>query len=120
MHELGVVFHMIDTLERVAAENGVSHISRVTLRLGEVSTVIPDYLTDCWRWASAKNPLVAGAALTVETIPAVTVCRDCGLEYGTVAHGRTCPGCGGGNTVLLRGNEFMIQEIEADQEVACG
>ena len=37
---------------------------------------------------------------------------DCKKQYGTVEHGRACPYCGGGNTWLLQGNEFMIKEIE--------
>ena len=112
MHELGVVFHIIKDLENVAAANNVDKLSKVTLQLGEVSTVIPHYLTDCWKWASAKNELVNGAELIIEPIPAVTWCEDCEREYGTVEHGRTCPYCGGGNTYLLRGNEFMIKDIE--------
>lgn len=116
MHELGVVFHILDTLERVAVENQVERISAVTLELGEVSTVIPRYLSNCWKWASEKSDLVRGAALTIETIPAVTYCQDCGREYRTVAHGRTCPYCGSGSTYLLWGNEFMIKEIEVPQE----
>ena len=112
MHELGVVFHIIRDLEKVAAANGVVKINKVTLQLGEVSTVIPHYLTDCWKWASAKQALTDGTELIIETIPAVTWCDDCKKEYGTVEHGRTCPYCGGGNTWLLRGNEFMIKDIE--------
>ena len=65
MHELGVVFHIIDDLEKVAADNAVTRIDRVTLALGEVSTVIPHYLTDCWKWASEKNDLVRGAELVI-------------------------------------------------------
>ncbi len=48
MHELGVVFHIMDSLETVARENQVTHIEGVTVEVGEVSTVIPHYLTDCW------------------------------------------------------------------------
>ena len=40
MHELGVTFHIMDHLEKVAVENKVTHIRKVTLELGEVSTVI--------------------------------------------------------------------------------
>ena len=112
MHELGVVFHIIKDLEAVAEANNVAKISKVTLQLGEVSTVIPHYLTDCWKWASAKHELTDGAQLIIEPIPAVTWCEDCQKEYGTVEHGKTCPYCGGGNTYLLRGNEFMIKDIE--------
>ena len=38
MHELGVTFHIMDHLEKVAAENKVTHVRKVTLELGEVST----------------------------------------------------------------------------------
>ena len=115
MHELGVVFHIIRDLEKVAAANQVDKISKVTLQLGEVSTVIPHYLTDCWNWASAKNDLVRGAELVIEPIPAVTFCEDCKREYATVEHGRICPHCGSERTYLLRGNEFMIKEIEVPE-----
>lgn len=115
MHELGVVFYIIRDLKRIAGENDVDRISKVTLELGEVSTVIPRYLTDCWRWASAKEPLLRGAELAIGTIPAVTWCDDCKSEYPTVAHGKTCPRCGSGNTWLLRGSEFMIREIEVPE-----
>lgn len=40
MHELGVVFHIIDSLEEVAKENDVTQIQSVTIEIGEVSTVI--------------------------------------------------------------------------------
>ena len=44
MHELGVVFHIMDSLESVAKENDVTQIQSVTIEIGEVSTVIPHYL----------------------------------------------------------------------------
>lgn len=46
MHELGVTFHIMDHLEKVAAENKVTHVRKVTLELGEVSTVIESYLSE--------------------------------------------------------------------------
>ena len=41
MHELGVVFHIIDELKVVAEDNNVTRFSKVVLELGEVSSVIP-------------------------------------------------------------------------------
>lgn len=113
MHELGIVFHIMDTLEAVAKENELSEIHSVTVEIGEVSTVVPDYLTDCWRWAVQKKELLTQCEMKVEVLPAVTLCESCGKEYPTVAHGRTCPYCGSEKTYLLRGNELNIKEIEA-------
>ena len=87
MHELGVVFHIADTLARIAEENQVTRIRRVTLELGEVSTVVPEYLIDVWNWNCKRTPLLTGCALEI------------------------CPHCGSPQTWLLQGNEFTINEI---------
>ena len=116
MHELGVVFHIIDGLKSLADDNNVTRFSKVVLELGEVSSVIPSYLEDCWKWASAKHELVANAELSIETIPAVTYCETCTREFFTVKHGRICPYCGSEKTYLIRGNEFMIKEVEVPEE----
>ena len=115
MHELGVVFKIIDDLKEVAAENDLSRIDSVTIRLGEVSAVIPEYLQNCWDWACRRTPLVEGARLQIETIPAVTYCEDCRQTYPTVRYGRTCPRCKSPHTYLLQGNEFLIKEIEVPE-----
>ena len=116
MHELGVVFHIMDSLESVAKENDVTQIQSVTIEVGEVSTVIPHYLTDCWQWARKKQPLLEGCEMVVETVYAVTHCDGCGRDYPTVAHGKTCPHCGSGETWLLRGTEINIKEISVLEE----
>jgi hydrogenase nickel incorporation protein HypA/HybF len=114
MHELGVVFHIIKSVEQVVDENNLNEVKSVTLELGEVSTVIPSYLHDVWKWAVYnRSEHMKEAELIIETIPAVTYCETCHKTYGTVEYGKTCPHCGGGDTYLLAGNEFNIKEIEA-------
>lgn len=112
MHELGIVFYIIRDVKKVAEENHCRHISKVVMDIGEVSTVVPHLLTDCWEWAVKKEELLEGCRLEINTTPAVTFCEDCKREYDTVKHGKTCPYCKGGNTWLLRGNEVEIKEIE--------
>ena len=111
MHELGIVFHIMDSLEEVAKENDLTRIQSVTVEVGEVSTVIPEYLTDCWNWAVKKKELLTDCQMVVETIRAVTHCDGCGQDYATVAHGRICPHCGSEKTWLITGNEINIKEI---------
>ncbi len=112
MHELGIVFYIIRDVKQAAEENGVQHVNTVVMNIGEVSTIVPEYLTDCWRWAADKEEMLKGCELRINIIPAVTACGDCGREYETVKYGKTCPYCQGANTWLIQGNEVEIKEIE--------
>lgn len=114
MHELGVVFHIADSVEKIAVENQVSHVRKVVLQIGEVSLIVSDYLEDCWKWNAKRSAMFEGCALEIETIPAITYCEDCGEKYGTVEHGKICPYCGSEKTYLVQGNETEIKEIIVD------
>ena len=116
MHELGIVFHIIDSLEKIAAENQLTEIASVTLEIGEVSGVVDSYLKDCWKWKCSKSELMDGCELEIETIPAITFCEDCEETYPTVQHGKICPYCGSEHTYLVQGNEHQIKEIEVSEE----
>ena len=54
MHELSVVFHTLESVRRIAVENGVRKVNSVTVEIGEVSTVLPYLFEDCWNWAVKK------------------------------------------------------------------
>ena len=62
MHELGIIVHITKTLQSVAKENHLNEIGSVTLEVGEVSSIVPDYLTDCWAYYRKKFPLIEKAA----------------------------------------------------------
>ena len=108
MHELGVVFHIIKSVKNIAVENDLSDIASVTVEVGEVSTVIPSYLSDCWKWATDKEEaLLKDTELLIETVPGITFCDECEKTYGKI-----CPYCKSERTYLIQGNEFNITEIE--------
>ncbi|MBR4470316.1 MAG: hydrogenase maturation nickel metallochaperone HypA [Erysipelotrichaceae bacterium] len=112
MHELGVVFHVIDEIEDLAKENDVKHVNSVTLQIGTVTGIVPDYLIDCWNWAVQKHEVMTDCILHIEKIEAITHCESCGKDYNTIIYGKTCPYCQSEDTYLLQGNEFMIKEME--------
>lgn len=114
MHEMGIIIHLAKTLEQTATEENLKRISSVTLEIGEVSGIVTDYFEDCWNYFRKRHPVLTEAELRMETIPAVTWCDSCKSTYETVKYGRTCPHCGSGETWLLKGNECIIKEIEAD------
>lgn len=113
MHEIGTLISVLRTVDDIIEENKLTEAKSVTLEVGEVSGILPEFLYKGWGFVTARSKYATGAELKVETLPARTVCRDCGEEYETVRYGKICPKCGSGNTVLLCGNEYNIKEIAA-------
>ncbi len=115
MHELGIVFHIIKQVEEVCVKNKVSSVASVTMQFGEVSGIVPDYLTDCWKWACEKSEYLKGTRLLYETLPAVTMCNSCSKTYSTIQYGKKCPYCNSDDTYLQSGNEIIIKEIAVEE-----
>ncbi len=113
MHELGTIHYVIDTVEKLAVENQLTKIGSVTLEVGEVSGIIPHFLSDYWEYAKKKTTYLQDAELKIETIQAVTYCQDCGKTYPTLEFAKICPYCKSENTFLVTGNEYIIKEVEA-------
>lgn len=114
MHELGIVFHIIRSVKEVALENNASRITSVTLDVGEVSLVIPEYLEDCWNWACSKEEIMNGCKLICNIIKGVTYCENCKRTFDTVLNGKICPLCGSDHTYLKEGDQVEIKEISVE------
>ena len=113
---MGIVMHLAKTLDELAEEQKITKIGSVTLQVGEVSGIMTDLFTDAWEYFKVRHPVLSESELRLETIPAVTYCESCQKTYETVKYGRTCPYCQSPETYLLRGNECIIKEIEAESE----
>lgn len=113
MHEMGTVMYVIHTLNDVCKQNDLSRVASVTLEIGEVSGIIPEYIKNFWQWAIKKEEYLRNSELIIEPVKAVTRCGNCGKTYETVKYAKVCPHCGSDNTWLATGNEYSIKEIAA-------
>lgn len=112
MHELGIVVHIIRTVENIAKEHDITAVKQVTLEIGEVSGVLHDYLLSCWKWSMPKTEYLKEAELVIEEIEALTYCESCKQLYRTVEYAKICPYCNSEHTYLHCGNEMNIKELE--------
>lgn len=113
MHELGIVFNIVASVENFVAQNQLTTVRSITLQVGEICTVVPKYLEDCFPAAVDKSDLLHDTKLKIEIIPATCVCHDCFEVYSLIKHKQTCPDCGSTDTEIISGKELEIKEIEA-------
>ncbi len=111
MHELGVVIEVVKTVEEFARENRVTRIGALVLQIGELSSIVPRYVEECYP-AAVEGTLLEGTELRIEVLPGNVRC-ECGRVYRLLASEKVCPSCGGGRWELLGGREFLIKEILA-------
>ena len=117
MHELGIVFHIIDSLESVGRENQLTQVANVTLEIGEVSGVVDSYLKDCWKWASEKSSLLRGAKLITQEIPIGTDPPGCLHLPSKTAYRRLAPIAGNPRSAALK---YTLRVVVAEERLKEG
>lgn len=111
MHELGVVFEVIKAVDKVADEAGVDEIGAIVLQIGELSSMIPMYVENCFPAATYEKPRYANTKLEIEVIPGEAQCNECGEIFNVKQYEGYCPTCNSFDKRLLRGREFILKEI---------
>lgn len=110
MHELSVCFEVIKTLQELVAENELTEVQSITLEIGELSSMIPKYMQECFP-AAVDGTMFEQTKLEIEVIPGLGKCRSCSLLYQLLPVNGVCPQCGTKDFELISGKEFNIKEI---------
>jgi len=112
MHELGVVIEVVKTVENFAKKNGVTKIDKLVLQIGELSSMIPNYIKACYP-AAVDGTLMEETKLEIEILPGNGICKECNTVFNFLHSKGKCPKCGSNNNEVISGKEFMIKEILA-------
>ncbi|MFA7223019.1 MAG: hydrogenase maturation nickel metallochaperone HypA [Bacilli bacterium] len=111
MHELGIVFYVIDAVEEMAKKNKAKEVVSLTLEIGEVSSVIPSYFKECYDWAIKKTKYMKNCKLNMVIIEGISYCKNCKKTFSTTKYGKTCPNCKSDDTYLVTGDDVVIRNI---------
>ena len=113
MHELGIVFHVVKTVEGIARQNNLTKIDAIVLQIGELSTIIPKYIEACFP-AAIDGTFMQETKLEIEILPGNVRCKNCDHVFNLIENkGNQCPSCRNEEWELLSGKEFLIKEIIA-------
>jgi hydrogenase nickel incorporation protein HypA/HybF len=106
VHELTVARSVVETVAEAA--NGAL-VTKVRLRIGALSGVLPEAVRFCFPIA-AQGTVLADAALVIDEIPGVVEC-SCGRTFTVTTPVLQCV-CGNVNGVLRSGRELVIESFE--------
>jgi len=112
MHELGIIAEVVRIVEDIAHKQQLTKVEALVLQIGELSSVVPYYVEQCYP-AAAYGTMLENTRLEIEVLPGNGRCNACGKVFNVLEQHRTCPACSGTAYELLGGREFMIKEIVA-------
>lgn len=110
MHELGIVLEIFEIAQEISQEQNLNKIESITVEVGELCGIIPDYFKECWNVARLETPF-ENTKLELLIKPAVALCA-CGKEFELNKNGRVCPYCDKTDYKIISGRDFIIKQFE--------
>ena len=112
MHEMSIAMHIIEIASR-AIPPGMAgaRVEAINLRVGRLSSVVPETLRYCFDAAVAGTPM-HGAVLNCDLIPIAVACRACDARSEQVAFPFSCPDCECTDVDLVSGRELLVVSVE--------
>ena len=112
MHELGLTDALLRMVRDIAKQEELEHVESITLEIGELSGVVPSYMSDCWQ-AVIDGTEYADTELIIETVPGIASCMDCDEEFRIDLNSMRCPFCGSRSLTPVSGRDMTVKEIAA-------
>ena len=112
MHELGICDAMLKMVRGIMRAEELERVDRITVEVGSLSGVMPNFLADCWE-AVTDGTELQDTEFVIEELAGTAKCLDCEEEFVADLDDLTCPKCRGKKLMPLTGRDLTLKEILA-------
>jgi hydrogenase nickel incorporation protein HypA/HybF len=111
VHEAGLAQTALEVAAEKARERGATRVHRLTLRVGDLSGVVPEALRFALEALSPGTP-AEGAVFDIAVVPVECQCPACDLPFHPADVVYACPACGQISWDVRRGHELELVSLE--------
>jgi hydrogenase nickel incorporation protein HypA/HybF len=111
VHEFAVAQSLLEIVEQEARPYSGARVTGITLRIGQLSAVVPDALRFAFE-AITRGGIAEGAVLEIEEVPLTIRCRQCKEQFTVDDPFMVCPRCEGSDVEMVSGRELEIRSME--------
>jgi hydrogenase nickel incorporation protein HypA/HybF len=90
-----------------------SRVTRIHLRVGGMSGVVPEALNFAFDVVT-QHTIAEGAVLQIEKVAPACWCASCQVEFDCMDFLNECPRCGALSSELRRGRELDLANVEVN------
>jgi len=112
VHELSIAQSLVESVRKEAAAHPGARVTRVGIRVGELSGVQPDALKFSFD-VIVRDTDLQPATLDIERVALLQHCEGCARDYPVVEFTMVCPDCGGA-TRIVSGDELQMTYLELE------
>ena len=114
MHEASIAQHIIDQMiEKVSDGSIPASIQTIHLKIGKLTSVVPDNLAFMFEVLS-KDTSLEGVKLDIIEIDVRCLCKNCKAEYEAEEMNFWCRECGSPEVAIITGRELLIDSVEVN------
>jgi len=114
MHELAIAESIINTVVDESKKNGCKAVTKIVVRVGALTDIVPEALQFGFEVASAET-VISGAKLEIESVPVKGNCNNCSINFELHEHIFVCPECESFDIKMTQGDELDIAYIEIEE-----
>ncbi|MHC4562098.1 MAG: hydrogenase maturation nickel metallochaperone HypA [Planctomycetota bacterium] len=115
---MSIAVELMRQLEALTAEHNAERIEALTLATGEMRCVVPELLADAFA-VVAEGSCAEGAAVSVEIVPLVAVCRGCGDRFTAEMADFVCRQCNRADVDIVEGNDILLTSVTFQEADTC-
>jgi hydrogenase nickel incorporation protein HypA/HybF len=113
MHEASIAIDLLQLVQEQAELHKAKTVTRVVVRLGMLSSVIPESLYFAWKGAR-ENTIAEFSFLEIHTVPATAICPTHGTVTLNLQRGIRCPICDAPTPQIITGEELELDSLELE------
>ena len=112
MHELSIANNLLNLATQAATEAGAERVTRVVLRVGQLTCVHRSSLEFCYE-VVVKGTMLEGSELVIEETPVIIHCSACDKDVALPSiQSFRCPDCGAPSGDIRQGDELEMESLE--------
>lgn len=111
MHEASIAIELVQLVQEQALINNATRVLKVGIRVGELSSVIPEALAFAWN-DSTLGTICENSKLEIERVKAIAICPTHGEVTLELQKGLRCPVCNTPTPNIVQGEELELDTLE--------
>ena len=113
MHEVAITSALVEQVRSFLPEGGT--LIEVRVEVGKLEHLDPGVMETIWAMSSEDTDL-AGAALTIYSVPLLVRCESCMKEWHPEDPALlVCPQCGAARPKILEGSGVLLRSLEVEE-----